>query len=564
LGAQQALFDSIVVFEGYDLNTTLQAQGGEWLKRSFQLYQQIHYPLVFSVTQMQEGLRFTLEYDAQRFGSDVITRMLGHLRTLAEGLVQQPQQCLGQLPLLTALERQQLLKEWNHTELDYPHHQCVHQLFEAQVEKTPQAIALTFEGQQLSYRQLNGRANQLAHQLRALGVQADTCVGLYLQRGLEMLIGLLGIFKAGGAYVPLDPMFPPERLSFMLADADVKILVTQATLQETLSNYHGQYIDVQDEKLLSYPETNLTPGAQTHHLAYVIYTSGSTGQPKGVQIEHRSLTNFLYAFQERLQLSPADKLLAVTTISFDIATLELYLPLLVGAHIHLVNREVAADGAHLLTLLDDITVMQATPATWRLLLAAGWQHTPQLTTLVGGEAVAGQLAESLRVRSAQAWNVYGPTETTVWSTAYPITAAMNHEAVSVPIGKPIANTQVYVLDPQLQPVPIGVAGELYIGGDGVARGYLNRLQLTEEKFITAPFEASKQLYKTGDLVRYLPRGDLEFLGRLDHQVKIRGFRIELGEIEALLVQVPEVREAVVIVREDEPGHQRLVAYVVMD
>ena len=390
-------------------------------------------------------------------------------------------------------------------------------------------------------------------------------MGLCVERSLDMVVGLLGILKAGGAYVPLDPTYPAERLAFMLEDAQVPLLVTQQHLLTQLPAHATKVVclDADAAVLAQQSKANSLSAATSDHLAYVIYTSGSTGRPKGVQILHRAVVNFLLSMRQQPGLTAQDTLLAVTTLSFDIAALELFLPLLVGARLIVASRDTAADGVALAETLTRarVTAMQATPITWRLLLAAGWQGNPDLKILCGGEALPLDLAQQLLPRAASLWNLYGPTETTIWSTLCKIEPG--YEVIT--IGRPIANTQIYLLDPQLQPVPVGVPGELYIGGDGLARGYLNRPELTAERFIPHPFsnESGARLYKTGDLARYRPDGTIEHLGRLDYQVKLRGFRIELGEIEALLAQHPAVRQAVVVAREDVPGDKRLVAYVAL-
>jgi amino acid adenylation domain-containing protein len=475
-----------------------------------------------------------------------------------------PERRLADLSLLSVAERQQVLVDWNATDTPEPQTVALHQLLEAQVERTPDAVALLADHGQLTYRHLNQHANQLAHHLQTLGVGPDVLVGLCMERSLEMVIGLLGILKAGGAYVPLDPAYPSDRLAFMLHDAHVSVLVTQPQLLEKLpaSSAHVVCVTPDQEALPPGGTDNPVSGVTADHLAYVIYTSGSTGTPKGVQIPHRAMVNFLEAMRHQPGLTADDTLLAVTTLSFDIAALEIFLPLSVGAKVVVVDRAVAADGKRLAQCLaeTDTTVMQATPATWRLLLEAGWQGHPHLKMLCGGEALPWDLAQQLCSRGASLWNMYGPTETTIWSAVMPVHAA--HGRVS--LGRPIANTQFYVLDRQLCPVPIGVPGELYIGGRGVARGYVNRPALTAERFVPNPFRrrTAGRLYKTGDLVRYRADGTLEFLGRLDHQVKMRGFRIELGEIEAVLGQHPALQTAIVSTREDTPGDQRLVAYLV--
>ncbi|MBW4457215.1 MAG: amino acid adenylation domain-containing protein, partial [Nostoc indistinguendum CM1-VF10] len=487
-------------------------------------------------------------------------------------IVANPEQRVSKLPLLTTAQQHQLLVEWNDTQADYPKDKCIHQLFEVQVQRTPDAVAVVFEEQQLTYRELNQRANQLAHRLQCLGVGPEVLVGICVERSLEMVVGLLGILKAGGAYVPLDPAYAQERLAFMLSDSQVPVLLIQERLIAGLPEHdaHVVCLDTNWELISQESEENPISEVTFNNLAYVIYTSGSTGKPKGVQICHGSLVNFLNSMRLSPGLTDQDILLAVTTICFDIAALEIYLPLIVGAQTVIASREVTSDGSQLLENIakTGATAMQATPATWRMLLAAGWDmsHLNSLSILCGGEALTRELANQLLEKSTSVWNLYGPTETTIWSAARLVEASGHNNDAPEPIGRPIANTQIYILDRHLQPVPIGVAGELHIGGEGLARGYLNRRELTDEKFIPNPFndEPGARLYKTGDLARYLPDGNIEFLGRLDHQVKIRGFRIELGEIEAVLGQHPGVQEIVVVAWEDKPGNKRLVAYFVPD
>jgi amino acid adenylation domain-containing protein len=450
--------------------------------------------------------------------------------------------------------------EWNQTETGYPA-VCIHELFEQQVLRTPNRIAACFEGRQLTYEQLNARANRFAQYLVQLGDTSERLVGIFLRRSLDMLVGLLGILKAGGAYVPLDPDYPSDRLSFMLEDSQAQLLVTDQQLVSRLRTWSGRAVllDRDRSAIEAHSEENPSVGVMPDNLAYTLYTSGSTGKPKGVQIEHRSVVNFLTSMAQCPGLTADDVMLAVTTLSFDIAGLELYLPLTAGARTVIVSREVAADGEQLLSAIESnsATVMQATPVTWRLLLDAGWRNG-NLKVICGGEALPRELARRLVNNSPSVWNLYGPTETTIWSSIYRV---VQEDRSLVPIGRPIANTQMYILDPGLEPVPVGDIGELYIGGDGLARGYLNRPELTAEKFISNPFRPGTRLYKTGDLARYLPSGDIEFLGRTDHQVKIRGFRIELGEIEAVLEEHPQVRQAVVVAKEFA-YETRLIAYFI--
>ncbi len=458
-------------------------------------------------------------------------------------------------------ERHQLLVEWNDTQAEYPADKCIHHLFEEQVERFPDNIAAVFGDEQLTYRELNQRANQLAHHLQTLGVGPEVLVGLCVERSLEMVVGLLGILKAGGAYIPLDPNYPSERLAMMLSDAQPLVLLSQNHLLDRFPNTSAKVIILDKDWATDQSLTNPTSTIKPENLAYVIYTSGSTGRPKGVQIIHQALTNFLTSMQQRPGLTDHDVFVAVTTLSFDIAALEIYLPLIVGAKLIIAPQDSVADGSRLKDLLHEhrATVMQATPTTWRLLLLSAWQNETRIKILCGGEALPNQLAKQLLALSDSVWNLYGPTETTIWSTVYQVKEVTDK---SIPIGKGIANTSVYVLNQHLDPVPIGAVGDLYIGGAGLARGYLNRPEETAEKFIPNPFGQGR-LYRTGDLARWLPasRGTLEFLGRADDQVKLRGFRIELGEIEAVLNQHSAIEQSVVALKERAAGDKQLVAYV---
>ncbi|MGA9545929.1 MAG: amino acid adenylation domain-containing protein [Candidatus Sulfotelmatobacter sp.] len=511
-----------------------------------------------------DGIFARFTYNPDIFDAATISRMAGHFQILLEGVVANPDQRLSKLPLLTQAETHQLLAEWNETRTSYPEDWPLHHLFESQVERTPEATAVVFGNERLTYRELNRRANQLAHHLVSLGVGPDVLVGILVERSLEMVVGLLGILKAGGAYVPLDPAYPSERIAFMLEDSEVVVLLTQHHLLETIPDRRAKVVvlDADWHEIAKKEAKNPTHTGGPENLAYVIYTSGSTGKPKGVQIPHRAVVNFLTSMSHTPGMTAADRLLSVTTLSFDIAGLEIYLPLVVGASVEIVSREVSSDGYQLLAKLasSGATVMQATPVTWRMLIEAGWKGTPNLKMLCGGEAVSRKLSTQLLHSGGSLWNMYGPTETTIWSTCSRI--APEHEPIV--IGRPIANTDIFILDDLLQPVPIGVAGELHIGGDGLARGYFKRPELTAEKFIASPFaqDPTARLYKTGDLARYRPNGDIECLGRIDHQVKLRGFRIELGDIESALRQHRGVNDTVVVAREDTPGDKRLVAYFV--
>ncbi len=503
-------------------------------------------------------------YNPDLFDDSAITRMVGNWKTLLTGAAAEPGKHIAELPVLTDAEQNQIVVEWNDTRVNYPKYLCLPALFEAQVERTPDATAVVCEEERLSYRELNARANQLAHHLCKLGVGAEVLVGICMERSVEMMVALLGILKAGGAYVPLDPAYPEERLAFMIKDSGLQVLITHEPFRSTLTDQVEKLVRMDKDWPAISQEGRENPASEIEpeNLAYVIYTSGSTGRPKGVQIYHRSLVNLLTSMRARPGLTEEDSLLAVTTISFDIAALELYLPLMVGARCVLASRESSGDGQRLWSMLDDyeITVMQATPSTWKLLLESGWPGKADLKILCGGEAMPRELAEQLISRACSVWNMYGPTETTVWSSLHRVTSS----AGLIPIGRPIGNTQMYLLDRNMQPVPVGVIGELYIGGDGLARGYRNRPELNAEKFIPNPFgcEPGARLYKTGDVARCRADGNIECLWRIDNQVKVRGFRIELGEIESVLREHPATRDVCVIVREDRPGDPRLVAYVV--
>lgn len=460
---------------------------------------------------------------------------------------------------LTEDERYKLFIEWNNTHAEYPSNKCIHHLFEEQAHRTPNAIAIEFEGRQLTYAELNNRGSQFAKYLRSLGVGPDVLVALFVERSLDMVIALLGILKAGGAYLPLDRIFPRERLAFMLEDAKPPVLVTQTILKSDLPPHKAKVVYVDDFSESASANTEAGVPA-SDNLVYVLYTSGSTGTPKGVEITHRALVNFICSMRKEPGIHEEDILLSVTTISFDILGLEIWLPLSSGAKVVIASTEATMDGNQLSRIMEEhhVTMMQATPATWRLLMESGWQESPNLKILCGGEAWPEDLAKSLLSRCGTLWNMYGPTETTIWSAVCQI-----REGDAISLGRPIANTQFYIVDSQMQPVPAGTPGELLIGGDGLARGYLNRPELTAKKFIPDTFGPDKiaRLYRTGDTVRYLPDGRLEFVGRLDQQVKIRGFRIELGDIENALCSTPGVQQAVVVVRED--GHEKhLVAYIV--
>ena len=524
------------------------------------------FDLSLSLTEGQGSLQGLFEYSTDLFDAATIERLASHFQTLLAGIAADPTCVIGELPMLGELERKQILLDWNDTAAPAPQYDCLHLLFAAQVQRGPEAVAAVFGDARLSYRELDAKANRLAHYLRKLGTGPAVLVGVCLERSLSLLTVLLGILKAGGAYVPLDPAYPADRLQYMAEDSQIALLVTESSLvaalawpreRSVLLDTDASFIEAQPDCAL---HADAALDARPEDPAYLIYTSGSTGRPKGVLVPHRAVVNFLASMACEPGLAASDRLLAITTLGFDIAVLELLLPLTVGAQVIVASSDAATDTRALRLLLESsgANVMQGTPGAWRMLIDAGWRGSPAFKALVGGEALPAKLAAQLLARSGELWNMYGPTETTVWSTRWKV----HDPAQGISIGRPIANTQVHVLDPQGQLCPIGVAGEICIAGAGVALGYWKRPELTRERFIADPFKPQGRLYRTGDLGRWRRSGLLEHLGRLDSQVKLRGHRIELGEIEAILASHPDVARAVVVVREDRPGDMRLVAYAV--
>ena len=502
-----------------------------------------------------------IKYSPDLFDVSTVRRLTSHYARLLESIVDAPETNVSRLPMLGMLEREELVAGLNATDRAYPREKTVVDLIGEQIARRPDAIAVSFEGDVLTYRELDIRSTRLARHIQSLGVEPESLVCVCVERGLEMVVGVLAVLKAGGAYVPLDPAFPAERLRYMVEDSGAKVLVTQRTLSEALFSGLDPvrvYLDDDKDQIDQQSSEPLPPLAGPSNRAYVLYTSGSTGRPKGVEIEHRALTNFLCSMAREPGLRQTDVLLAVTTLAFDIAGLELFLPLITGARIELASRETALDGVALARTLSTsgATVMQATPATWRMLFESGWKGDRRLKVLCGGEAMDRDLAARLVSTCGSVWNMYGPTETTIWSSVARI------ESEDVTIGRPIANTRMYVLDGHQEPVPRGVVGELWIGGEGVARGYLNRAELTGERFVRDPFHEGARMYRTGDLARHLPDGRLECLGRIDNQVKIRGYRIELEEIEAALSAHTGVQDCIVTARKEHADDLRLLAYVV--
>jgi len=549
----RALFESIVVFENYPLGESLDDTPlADFSVRHARSVEWTHYPLTCLVTPGR-ALRIKLVYDTHRFERAAMEQMLDGARRLVESLAADPRVCAGSLRITGG--------DHGVAGPAVRYDAFFHERFSAQAALTPEACAIASEESTISYRDLDERSSQLANHLRRHGVGPETLVGLFVDRSLDMMVALLGVLKAGGAYLPLDPRFPAERLGMMIEDGAPTVLLTQQHLFGRLPVHDAVVIRIDADWPQIASESRVAPRAALlpEHLAYVIFTSGSTGRPKGVQIAHRALTNLLHSFEQRPAMTASDVLVAVTTLSFDIAALELFLPLACGARLVIASSDDAADGDRLAALLQQhaATIMQATPATWRLLLMTGWTPPASLRIWCGGEAMPEDLAGALRIHDSDVWNVYGPTETTIWSAIQPVHRGSDARS----IGAPIANTTLYVVDENLQPLPAGIPGELLIGGAGVSRGYRAQPALTAERFVADPFSTvpGARAYRTGDLVCLRENGALEFLGRIDTQVKIRGFRVELGEIEAALRGVEGVREAAVVLRD-----HRLVAYVVRD
>jgi amino acid adenylation domain-containing protein len=519
----------------------------------------------FYMSESADGLHGGAEYCTDLFNKQTIDQMIVHLRQLLSSIIESPHEKIDALSMLTKADEHRLIEQFNDTSEIYPKQKTIVDLFEEQAEQNAASVAVIFEDQVLTYQVLNERSNQLAHYLRKHGVTQETIVPLCIERGIDMLVGLLGILKAGAAYTPIDPEYPGDRINYMLIDTGASLAIGSKAARsklQTIENLEIIELDRDWPVIGKESKKNLQTRSKSDSLAYVIYTSGSTGKPKGVMIEHRSVINLLMSISKQVQFVPESVFLSVTTFSFDICYLEFYMPLVSGATLIVVSRDVAMDGYKLSKSISDHrpSHMQGTPSTWQLLLEADWKNTESVTMLVGGEAVKESLKNQL-TQIGNVYNVYGPTETTIWSASTKLEP--DHKVV---IGKPLANTSIYILSEGNQLCPPKVAGEICIGGDGLARGYLNRPDLTMEKFISDPFskESGARLYRTGDLGRWLPDGNIEYISRLDDQVKIRGYRIELGEIESVLQQISTIKEAVVLAKEDINGNKRLVAYIVAE
>ena len=529
------------------------------------------FDLTLSLRETALGLGGTVEFNTDLFDGATIARMIGHFQNLLDGVLADSELPISQLPLLSQGERHQILEAWNSTASPYPQDRCVHQLFEAQADRTPNVVAVIFREKTLTYGELNRHANQLAHHLHGLGVRPEVRVGICMERSLEMVIGLLGILKAGGAYVPLDPSYPPDRLAFMLKDSGVRVLLAQERFLNRLQAQDATVVCLDREwpEISRAEQTNLAGEVNTENLAYVIYTSGSTGRPKGVMIPHKGLTNYLWWCIRAYPVAEGYGAPVHSPLGFDLTITSLFPPLLTGKSVLLVPEEEGVEGlAEVLRTGRDFSLVKITPAHLEALghmLPAQQAAGRAGALIIGGEMLRSENLSFWRTHAPETRlvNEYGPTETVVGCCVYEVPRGV---AISgaVPIGRPIANTQIYVLDRHLEPVPIGVVGELYIGGAGVGRGYLNRPDLTAERFLPDPFSsyAGARLYKTGDLARYRPDGNIEYLGRSDHQVKLRGFRIELGEIEAVVRENSRVRDAVTVISEERHGSKHLVTYIV--
>jgi amino acid adenylation domain-containing protein len=564
-----SLFESLLVFENYPVNSSKNTSEKTLEITDIRCLERTNYPLTVVIIPNRE-LSGRIVYDTRRFEAETIERMIGHLQTLLAGMANHPELSLSEFSLLTKTEKEQLILAENQNDaliknIDY---QSVHRLFEKQVEKTPNAIAISYKNEQLTYQELNQRANQLAHYLQFLGIKLEDKIGVCIERSPLMAIAILGILKAGGAYVPLDAAYPVERLAFMLEDVKCPILLTQTHLSNQLPvDNIKQVINIESEweNISQYSSENLLTQVTPDHLAYIIYTSGSTGTPKGTEVPHRSFIGFMFGV-DYIKLDADNIWLQHSSISWDAFTLELWPPLLYGGRCVLYPDNVTSpENLSKIIKEEGVNILWLTSALFNLIIDTIPEALLEVKQLIiGGEALSvSHVRRALTLLSkTQIINGYGPSECTVFSACYGIPKQLDQNVNSIPIGKPIGDRKIYLLDRNLQRVPMGVAGEIYIGGKGVARGYLNQPMLTHKKFIDNPFLAGDTLYKTGDLARRLTDGNLEFLGRIDNQVKIRGFRIELGEIETILTNHSEIREAIVTIREDVPGNKSLVAYIV--
>ena len=556
----QSLFESLFIFENYPVSAVVREPAGGLQVEDVKVSENTNYPLI-AVSAPGPELLVKIGYDHKRFDEATIERMLGHFQNVLEGIARNSEQRVVDVQLLTDEERVQMLHDWNDTRTTYTRDSCVHEVFEAQVERTPDSIAVSFQDEQLTYRQLNDRANQLARHLRRVAVGRETRVAICMERSAEMVVAVLAVLKAGGAYVPLDHSYPKDRLAFMLDDSGAVVLLTQQALLNDLPETKALTLCIDRDRDRFQVESTENPSGITtaRNLAYVIYTSGSTGKPKGVMIEHRGVINLAAAQIKTFDIQPSSRVLQFASFSFDASVSEIFTTLFAGATLVLETQNALMPGPEFAAMMRSrgITVVTLPPS---ILAALPSESLPDLRTIVtAGEACSTELVSRWQA-GRRFINAYGPTESTVCATM-----GLCVDADQKPsIGRPIDNVRIYLLDEQMHPVPIGVAGELHIAYDGLARGYINRPEISAEKFVPNPFsdEPGGRLYKTGDRARYLPDGRIDFLGRIDNQVKVRGYRIEPGEVEQVFKQHPVVNDVVVVVREDTPGDKRLVAYVV--
>lgn len=565
------IFDVMLVIENNREAFTLEGIKTEKLNFNYPIAK---FDLILWAEEKADGsLLCAFKYATDLFEATTIERMAKHFIYLVQGIVKKPTETIQTFPLLNELERQQVLVEWNQTQVTYPSNKTVHQLFEEQVEKTPNNVAVVFENQSLTYKELNGRANQLAHYLQNFGVKAEVLVAISLERSLELIIATLGILKAGGAYVPLDPNYPQERLKYILEDAQVKYMITHSALRHIVKvndTVKLFCLDIESENLSTMSVHNILEHNSAQNLAYIIYTSGSTGKPKGVMVEHKGIPNLIYAHLSHINVTAQSRILQVASFNFDASVCEWAMALLSGASLYLIRGNECLVGQGLIDVIKryEISVVTLVPSILATIDKKDIGSLKLETLVVAGEAISEQLLKDWRKRIPHIINAYGPTEATVCASLNKYTDAH----LSSYIGRPLNNTQLYILDKNLQPVPIGAVGELYIGGLGVARGYLNKPNLTKSVFISNPFMTNEDkvqninthLYKTGDLVQYFPDRNINYLGRIDHQVKIRGCRIELNEIETIIRQFSQIKNVIVVLREDEPTHKQLAAYIITD
>ncbi len=530
-----------------------------------------NFDLFLHIENTTSDITLHCDFNTDLFQKSTIDRWMKHLKVIITSVISNPLLKISEIPLMNHTELNTILTVWNSRDSKYPQCKVAH-LFEMQVSKTPEKIAVIWKNNSFTYNEINQRANQLANLLLKRGISPEKIVGLFLDRSVDTIIAMLGVLKAGGAYLPLDPDFPLQRIEYMIAHSRTEAIITKESLKETLlnsiqlpSNLNLICIDSEKDTLVKESTSNPPDKGTITDLAYLLYTSGSTGKPKGVQITNTSLVNFLFSMKKEPGINETDILLSVTTTSFDISGLEIYLPLISGATTFIAPRECVLDPFALINIVNNsgITIMQATPSTWKMMLEAGWKSANQLKILCGGEALTAKLAKELLEIGADLWNMYGPTETTIWSTIHHCKFSSE---LAPPIGKPIDNTYTYIIDKYMQPVPIGVTGELLIGGKGLARGYLFMDDLTKSKFIKNPIIGAKGdiLYKTGDIAKFSENGEIVYVGRSDYQVKIRGFRIEIGEIESSILNFPGIKETVVIAKDDSNSNKYLAAYYVAD